>query len=257
MKMKHVLVIAACLILGYCASGQAKLERQRAKDPRYQYNLGLVYLNNPSSGTTSLDQAIDCFDKALALNPKYYLAWNARGLTMVMKGELGSAVESFKKCLEINPSFSEARNNLGSVYESQGLASLAEVEYKKALAEETYPNKELPYYNLARMAFNLNRYDDALSYIQKSLLVSPRFAMAHNLKGMIFEKTQLLPEALASYEQAARIVPDDMNFQFNLAVAKFNAGSLDEAKEIFSLILNKSTDAELRAKAADYQKRIK
>lgn len=257
MKPKFLFIAALCVGLAYCASSQAKIEQQRAKDPRHQYNMGLVYLNNPTAGTASLDQAVAYFDKAIALNPKYHLAWNARGLALVMKSDWEAAVLSFKKCLEVNSSFSEARNNLGSVYESQGLASLAEEEYKKTLADETYPNKELPYYNLSRMSYTLNKYDDALSYIQKSLQASPRFAMAHNLKGMIFEKMQLMPDALASYEHAAKIVPDDMNFQFNLAVAKYNSGDLEGAKEIFSLILNRTTDSELRAKAMDYNKKIK
>lgn len=258
MKTKGLVIIALCLGLAYCASSsQAKLDKQKAKDPHYQYNLGLLYLNNPSAGTMSLDQAIACFDKSIALNPKYYLAWNAKGLTLIMKGDQEGAVKSFQKCLEINPGFSEAHNNLGSLYESQGMTSLAEDEYKKALADESYPSKELPFYNLARMSYGLGKYDDALSYVHKSLQISGRFAMSHNLKGMIFEKLGLPQDAIASYEMAVKIVPDDMNFQFNLALACLNAGDKDKAADIFTLILNKTTDSELRAKVVDYRKKIK
>jgi tetratricopeptide (TPR) repeat protein len=257
MKTKSLIAAALCLGLAFCASSQAKLERQKAKDPRYQYNMGLLYLNSPSATAATLDQAVSYFDRAIALNPKYYLAWNARGLAQVMKGDLAEASRSFQKCLQLNPSFSEARNNLGSVYESQGLTSLAEEEYRKAIADETYPTKELPYYNLARMSFALGRYDDALTYIQKSLEANPRFAMAFNMKGMIFEKMRLPADAVTSYEQAVKLVPEDMNFQFNLAVALFESGDLERAGEIFSLILSKTTDPELRTKVAEYKRKIK
>jgi len=257
MKIKELVSIALCLGLVSCASSQAKMDKQKANDPRYQYNLGLIYLNNPSAGAMSLDQAIAYFDKAIALNPKYYLAWNARGLTLIMKNDQDGAMKSFQKCLEINSGFSEAHNNLGSLYESQGMISLAEGEYKKALADDSYASKELPYYNLARMSYGLGKYDDALSYIQKSLQFSGRFAMAHNLKGMIFEKMGLLSDAITSYEMAVKIVPDDMNFQFNLALAYLNTGEKDKAIDIFSLILNKTTDPVLRAKVVDYRKKIK
>jgi len=258
MKIKGLVIIAFCLTLAFCASSsQTQIDKQKAKDPRYQYNMGLLYLNNPSAGIMSLDQAIAYFDKTVALNPKYYLAWNARGLTLIMKGDQDGAIKSFQKCLEINPGFSEAHNNLGSLYESQGLTSLAEDEYKKALADESYSSKELPFYNLARMSYGLGKYDDALSYVQKSLQISGRFAMAHNLKGMIFEKLDLVPDAVASYEMAVKIMPDDMNFQFNLALAYLNTGEKDKASEIFTLILNKTTDPALRAKVVDYRKKIK
>lgn len=257
MKIKAVMVGVICLGLAYCASAQAKLEAQRAKDPRYQYNLGLMYLNNPSSGPGALDQAVAYFDKAIALDPKYFLAYNARGLTMIMKGDLTGATKSFQKCLEINPLFSEARNNLGSVYESQGLTSQAEDEYKRVLADESYPTKELPYYNLARMTYALGKFDDALSYIQKALQSNTRFAMAYNLRGMIYTKMNLQSDAVSSFRQAVKLVPDDMNFQFNLAVAYFDSGDKDQADDIFATILEKTTDPELRAKVTDYRKKIK
>ncbi len=257
MKKNVLLSGLLCLSLAYCASAQAKLEAQRAKDPRYQYNLGLMYLNNPSSGPGGIDQAVRYFDKAIDLDAKYYLAWNARGLALIMKGDLTNAIKAFQRCLEISPTFSEARNNLGSVYESQGLTSLAEEQYNRALADETYPTKELPYYNLARMSYSLGKYDDALTFIQKSIQFNSRFAMAYNLKGMIQTRMNLLPDAVESFAQAVRLVPDDMTFQFNLGVACFDSGDKSRAEEVFKLIINKTTDPEMRAKAIEYRQKIK
>jgi tetratricopeptide (TPR) repeat protein len=258
MKTKVILLVAAVgFVLSACASTQAKIDAQRAKDPRYQYNLGLMYLNNPSTGPNPVDEAIGYFNKAIALNPKYYLAYNARGLAMIMKGDTSGAIRSFQKCLEIDPAFSEARNNLGSVYESQGLTSLAESEYLKALADETYSTKELPYYNLARMSFALGKYDEALNYVLKSIQFNSRFAMAYNLRGMIFAKMGQLQDAITSFNQAVKLVPDDMNFQFNLAQAYFDSGDKEQAEDIFSLIMSKTTDPELRAKVAEYRKKGK
>ena len=258
MKTKIIVLVAAFgIVFAACASSQAKIDAQRAKDPRYQYNLGLMYLNNPASGPNPVDQAIGYFDKALALNPKYYLAYNARGLAMIIKGDTTGAVKSFQKCLEINPNFSEARNNLGSVYESQGLTSLAEAEYLKALADETYPTKELPYYNLARMSFALGKYDDALNYVLKSTQFNSRFAMAYNLKGMIFVKMNQFSDAITAFTSAVKLVPDDMNFQFNLAAAYFDSGDKQQAEDIFGMIISKTTDPDLRARIAEYRKKVK
>jgi Tfp pilus assembly protein PilF len=256
MKIKGLVIIALSMGLAYCASSQAKIQKKQENSPHFQYVRGTAYLN-PAGGEVGLDQAIQCFDRAIALDPKYYLAWNARGLAYSMKGDFKTAIESLKKCLEINPSFSEAHNNLGSIYDSQGLVSLAEEEYKSILGDPNYPTKENPLYNLAFINFKQEKVDTAFDYVLRALQINSRFAMAYNLKGKIFDKMELPADAIVSYKQAAKIVPDDMNFQFDLAIAYFNSGDKDKAADIFTLILNKTTDPDLRAKVVDYRKKIK
>jgi Tfp pilus assembly protein PilF len=254
--LKAVIIISICLGLAFCASSQANIQKKQEKNPQYQYNRGTAYLN-PAGGEIALDQAIKCFDKAIALDPKHYLAWNARGLAYSMKGDFKTAVQSLQKCLEINPSFSEAHNNLGTIYDAQGLFSLAEVEYDKVLTDLNYPRKENPLYNLAQMYFRQGKNDAALDFILRALKINNRFAMAYNLKGKIFDKMQLPSEAIASYEQAAKIVPEDMNFQYDLALAYFNYGDKDRVNRILSLILGKTTDPGLRVKVAELKKKMK
>ncbi len=105
-----------------------EVQRAREKDPKYQYNLGLFYLNQ-----SNVDNATKYFVKALALDTRYYLAWNAIGLAHSMKGRLDESVKAYQKCLEINPQFTEAHNNLGTVYQELKQFDQAEQEFKKAL----------------------------------------------------------------------------------------------------------------------------
>ncbi|MBN2199197.1 MAG: tetratricopeptide repeat protein [Candidatus Aminicenantes bacterium] len=245
--------IALVLILGLtasCASGPGA-KKNVEKDPRHQYNLGLIYLNNLAADETALNKAIVHFRKALALDPKHFLALNALGLAHSMKGDLGQAAEAFQKCLEINPSFTEARNNLGSIYEAQGFLDRAEAEYKKALADENYVSRQLPLYNLARMAFRQDKTKEASDYLDRALRYDPRMAMGHNLKGMILEKLEDNEGALISYEKAARLVPDDMNLLFNAGRLCAKTGRPERARDILTTVLEKSDDPELRKKASE------
>jgi Tfp pilus assembly protein PilF len=252
MRAKAIAVLTICASLAFCASSQAKIQRAREKDPKYQYNIGLFYLNQ-----NNVDEAVKCFIKTLSLDTRYYLAWNALGLSHSMKGRLDESVKAYQKCLEINPQFTEARNNLGTVYQEMGLLDKAENEFRSTLLDMNYQKRELPYFNLARLYVLQNRLDEGLENVQKALQIQPRLAMAHNLRGLIFEKRNSLDEAIASYEAAVKIVPEEVPFNYNLAVAYFKNGDYAKAKEIFVKISGKVADAASRDTIANYLKLIR
>jgi Tfp pilus assembly protein PilF len=251
MRTKVLAVLSICAILAFCASTQTKVKRNREKDPNYQYNLGLFYLNQ-----NNVDEAVKYFVKAQTLDTRFYLALNALGLAHSMKGRLDESVKAYQKCLEINPRFTEARNNLGTVYQELKLLDKAEGEFKAALLDLGYQNRELPYFNLARLYVLQNRLDEALENVQKSIQIKPRLAMAQHLRGFIFEKRNSLDEAIASYEAAVKIVPEEVGFNYDLGVAYFKNGDYARAKEIFLKISGRITDAETKDTINRYLKII-
>lgn len=251
MRAKAIAVVTICASLAFCASAQSKAQKAQAKDPRYQYNVGLFYLNQ-----NDVDNAVKCFNKTLSLDAKYYLAWNALGLAHSMKGRLDEAAKAYQKCLEVNPQFTEAHNNLGTVYQEMNRLDQAEEQFKIVLADPVYQARELAYFNLARLYVVQNRLDLALDNVEKSIQLKPRLAMAHNLRGIIFEKQNDFGEAVVSYEAAVKIVPDDLSFNYNLAVACFKNKDYARAKEIFLKIQGKVTDADTRDTIAKYLKMI-
>ncbi len=252
MRYKWFIVAFISLNIIFCASPQKKIEQARKKDPRYQYNMGLFYLNNGN-----LDQAIIYLNRSVTLNPNYYLAFNALGLTYSMKGDFQESINQYQKCLLINPTFSEARNNLGAVYQEMGMLDKAEQEFRIALADKNYNSRELPYYNLARLYMAQEKLTEALEYVQNALEINKDMAMAYNLKGLIHEKLENFEAAIEGYNQAVKIVPQDVNFNFNLAVAYFKNNQFDMAKETFEKISTKTTDPEMERKINQYLKIIK
>jgi len=251
MRAKAIAVVTICASLAFCASSQARIQRSREKDPKYQYNLGLFYLNQ-----SDVENATKYFVKALSLDTNYYLAWNGLGLAHSMRGRLDESAKAYQKCLEVNPQFTEAHNNLGTVYQEMNRLDKAEEEFRKALADLTYQNRELPYFNLARLYVFQNRLDEALDNVQKAIQIKPRLAMAFNLRGQIYEKRNILGEAVSSYEAAVKIVPEDALFNYNLAVAYFKNGEYARSKEIFLKIQGKFTDAETKDAIARYLRLI-
>jgi len=247
MKYKMSLVFLLSFSLSFCVSTQKKLEKQRAKDPQYQYNVGLVYLQN-----NNVEQAARYFKRSLALRPGFDLALNAMGLVSLMKGEFQPAVEYFEKCLQVNPKLTEAHNYLGTVYQELGILDKAEEHYKLAIADEAYRSRELPYYNLAKLYLAQDKDKEALEMVERSLSLNGNLVMALNLKGILLERAGRMDDAIACYEKGIRIVPEDVNLNFNLAVAYFKTDRRDEAKTLFERIYPRVTDPELKAKIDEY-----
>lgn len=92
------------------------------------------------------DQAIACFGKALAIEPRFAEAYCNRGTAYYEKGQYDPAISDFSKAIEINADFAQA------------------------------------YYNRAIAYFDKSEYDKALQDVQKAqslgLQVSPEFLKA-------------------------------------------------------------------------------
>jgi len=246
-----IIIVGLCCWLTFCASATNNLQKQQEKDPRYQYNMGLFYLNNGNP-----DQAIQYFNKSLKLNSNSFLTYNGLGLAYLMKHELEKARDYFQKALSLNPKFSEAHNYLGTVFQEMGLLEQAEKEYRSAVADPDYKSKELPYYNLARLYLLKNQLQEALFYVNQSLEINKTMVMAYNLKGIILEKQEKFQEAIDNYLKGLKYAKDDINLNFNLAVAYFKNKDFDHARELFEKILLQSPDPDMKAQVNEYLKII-
>ena len=81
--------------------------------------------------------------------------------------------------------------------------------------------------------------------------------MALNLKGVLLERLGNLKQAIYSYEKAQGIAPDDVNLNYNLAVAYFKSDRRAEAKSLFEKIYPNVTDEEIKTKIDEYLKVLK
>lgn len=252
MRYKLTVIFFVCFNLILCASPQKKIEKARNKNPQYQYNMGLFYLNQGN-----VDEAIRYFKAALSLNPRYDFALYSLGLAHSMNGNFEESVKYLQNCLKVNPTLTDARNVLGSVYQEMGLIDQAERQFRIALSDENYKSRDNSYYNLARLYVAKEKLQEALDYVEKALEINSRMAMAHNLKGIIFEKQNNFEKAIESYKKATEIVEDDVDFNFNLAVAYFKNNEFNKAEEIFKKISARVTDPEMKAKIDQYLKMIK
>src|ERR1700690_2170341 len=91
------------------------------------------------------DRAIQDFEQAIELNPKYALAFNNRCAAYHDKGEYDRAIQDCNQALKFNPKYADALFNRGNTYQVKGQYDRAIQNYDQAI--KLNPNHAGAYYN--------------------------------------------------------------------------------------------------------------
>jgi len=242
-------VLGLVAIASACVSPQAKLAAQQEKDPQYQYEKAVVCMQ---AGLP--DEAIKYLNRAVALDPKHYLSYNLFGLAYIVKRDFPNAVIALERCTALKPEFSEAFNNLGTVLQETGQTAKAEAAFKRAFEIDQNYNAS---YNLAKISFERGEFEPALKYVGQSLQKFDRSLLAFNLQGLILDSLGRTDDAITSYQQALKRVPNEENVSYNLAVAYFRKGDKSRVKEILDHILPLAKSEDLRSRIRDLLAKLK
>jgi tetratricopeptide (TPR) repeat protein len=242
-------VLGFAAIASACVSPQARLAAQQEKDPQYQYEKAAVCMQ---AGLP--DEAIKYLNRAITLDPNHYLSYNLFGLAYLIKRDFPNAVTALERCTALKPDFSEAFNNLGTALQETGQTPKAEAAFKRAVEIDQNYNAS---YNLAKISFERGEFEPALTYVGQSLRKFDRSLLAWNLQGLILDTMDRTDEAISSYQQALKRVPNEENVSFNLAVAYFRKGEKSRAREILERILPTAKTDELKTRVRELLSKIK
>src|SRR5919112_2145152 len=149
------------------------LEINPDKDDQYYNNKGLsLYFSGNHL------EAIECYDKALEINPQNADAYNNKGLSLYFSGNHMEAIECYDKALEINPQNADAYNNKGIILSVNGYNTEAIECYDKAL--EINPQNADAYYNKGLSLYYGGNHIEAIECYDKALEINPQNADANN-----------------------------------------------------------------------------
>lgn len=137
------------------------VSRKEASDEYVKYGEDMANSNN-------LEKAIECFDKAIHINPKNDLAWGDKGLILDKQGRTKEALESFSEAIEIDPGNAITWHNKGlSLIRSTRLQEAIEC-FDKAI--ENRENYAKAWYNKGRalsLLGDLKRSQDCFDRARK------------------------------------------------------------------------------------------
>ncbi len=79
-----------------------------------------------------IDEAIDCYQRAVVAEPGLAIAWNGLSMTLKRKGDFDGAIEAGLKIVQLEPDDPLSHTNLSILYQAK--AMIQEAEDEKAIA---------------------------------------------------------------------------------------------------------------------------
>jgi tetratricopeptide (TPR) repeat protein len=156
-------------------------------------------------------QALEAYDRCLAIEAGSQRAWNQRGIALYLMGRANDAEESFRRCVAAGESYAAAHNNLGAVQWDagdfrhatnsfrraargdhallsarlnlalalfrQGHFQLALDAYRNVLRDE--PQNAAAWNGVARALLEFGQFEDARDACVRAIQSEPGFAWAH------------------------------------------------------------------------------
>jgi tetratricopeptide (TPR) repeat protein len=78
-------------------------------------------------------QAVECYDTALRINPNRPECWHEKGLTLAELNEMDEALKCFDRALSLDPKHLYAALDRGSILERAGRVEQAKTSYRRFL----------------------------------------------------------------------------------------------------------------------------
>jgi Flp pilus assembly protein TadD len=138
------------------------------------------FVGNSLLNQGRVDEAVEHFQKALALEPESATFHFALGNALCRGRRMDEAIVQYQKALEIKPDFAEAHNNLA--------------------------------YSLLQ----IGRVNEAITHFQRALEIQQSYEAYYNL-GCAFRQKGMAAEAMASYQKAIELQPQFIPALKNLA----------------------------------------
>ncbi len=185
-------------------------------------NLGNAYLDRGL-----LDEALDAYKKALAIDSRDVTAHANAGVAYEKKGMVVAAISKYKDAIAVNAGLALPHYNLGNLYTIKGMYDQAILHYKKALAIN--PGLFSAHNNLGHLYDEKGLFGEAILEYQRALAINPRCAEAYINLGTTYLNQGMAHEAIVQFKKAIDLNPDDAKAHGNLGAAFLKNNMFDEA----------------------------
>ena len=119
-----------------------------------------------------VDEAIDCWRKAIVLDPKNANAHGALGVAQAGKGQWDEAIACYRKAIELDPKHAETYYNLGSALHGKGKVDEAIECFHKAI--ELDPKHAKAHANLVLALHGTGKVEEAIDCYLKAIALDSK-----------------------------------------------------------------------------------
>ena len=171
-------------------------------------NLGNLLLGADRANPERLGEAIDCFNRALTVEPNLIQAHEGLGMALQRRQDRDAALASFQRALTIDPGSVEANANLGTLLVEMGRAQEALPHLRQAV--DAAPDRADLWINLAVGVKDGAGTDpamlgDALAALGRALDLEPGNSRAIALRSVFLQATGRAEEGAAIVDPHRRV----------------------------------------------------
>jgi tetratricopeptide (TPR) repeat protein len=219
-----------------------KAEQLDSTDAGIYNSLGVTYSNLLDSAN-----AMKYYRKAVALKPEKMEY--VRNLAALILGEnkLNEAQSMITKALQYDTTDAEAYYMLSKILIAKKDYRGAEKYLEKMVNLKPWETKYL--FLQAFYKEKIQKPEEAAAIYERIVTLQPEHFDAHERLGVLYITMKRYPDALAQFEQAAKIHPNDLNARMMLGAAYYFNAKPDESQAIYKEL--KEKDADLAEKMID------
>lgn len=167
-------------------------------------------------------QAIELYEKAASLRPKYYDAYIEMARAMTDASDIEGALQAIANARKARPGSPEASAVEGRIYKADGDEEKAIASFKRAIKEGAgfqpeahtglgllYKEKAEGFGSSGDFENEAETYKIAATELKTALAqLAGTEPVLYELLGNVYEKMQKYPEAIAIYEEYLRLFPE-------------------------------------------------
>jgi tetratricopeptide (TPR) repeat protein len=187
------------------------------------------------------DDAANAFHHAFDLNSQDVWPLQNLAMSLTKLGRNAEAEQEYKRALAITPRFGLAWLGLGQILESEGRKEEATNCYLKGLQNRIHKADDLA--TLARFCVSRGWYEAASTNYSDAMKLDPfdvtlrrEAGRAHFLFGEQLGKSHQPAPAAREFQEAALLMPDVIEARLNLGIALFQEGQWNQSRNEFEKV---------------------
>ena len=192
-------------------------------------NLLSVILNNKASALNWIerfDEALELCDKAISLK-EYAMPWANKGIICFKQGKYKEAIDYYDKAIELYPTLSRAYFDKGRALNELKLYDEALHSYSKAI--NINPKHVNAIYNKGLIYYNISKFSEAMRCFDDALAIDSNHFDAWNYKASTLIKLGRFSEAMDSLNVVLEKEPSNLLACQNMAFALFSTSNFKRA----------------------------
>lgn len=163
-------------------------------------------------------------------------AWYLLGRAKFNESNFTAAVTCFQRALALHPKYVDAENNLGLAFLQLNENDKAEEALQTAIDwQGETPKDAQPFLNLGSMFADQSKFDQAVIYLTKAVALAPENPKIHEELARVYTAQQKLPEAQSELEKAVALAPKISGLHFKLGQIYRKEGLRERAEQEFQI----------------------